>query len=189
MLTTLEMLCAAALLCLGDARTQSLHRVAARANRLALLLQRPAQSLSVAEGKELAGLREVETYDEAMFTPEHAVFKAAHNAMFVALARHAGGGAGEGAAGSAGGCFYLDGPSGGTTAALVAAGYARSGLFTANWHPETVAALRRQLPEENVAAARADAALRSEPLAAQPLAALYIDGCVGSRVTYLVYCG
>ena len=71
--------------------------IVARANCLALLLQRPSRSLSVPEGKELLGLRETETDDEAAFMPEHAAFKAAHNAMFVfvALARYAAGEAGR----------------------------------------------------------------------------------------------
>lgn len=150
---------------------QAMHKMAARANRLAVLLQRPVETLTVAEAKELAGLQNTETYDEEVFTAEHAAFKAAHNAMFVDLSRYA---AGDGA------CFYLDGPQGGTTAALLGAGFERRKLFTANWHPETAVALREHLPAENVAAGRAEHALRAGLFATQPFAGLYIDGCGGS---------
>jgi hypothetical protein len=161
----------------GTAVRQHMHRMAARANKLALLLAKPADTLTVAEAKELSGLQSTETYDESEFTAAHAAFKASHNRMLIDLARDAA------AAGSTshGPCFFLDGPGGGTTSALLAAGFEASNLFTANWHPSTVVTLRRLLPESHVAAATASEALRSQSIfGACPFSALYIDGCGGA---------
>ena len=174
-----------AIILLACGSRQTMHKMAARANRLALLLQRPEHMLTVPESKELAGLRETETYDEEAFTPEHSAFKRLHNQMLVDLASYAAAAAGSGSSADCGSSnctfFYLDGPGGGTTRHLIDAGFDKSNLFTANWHPQTTVALRQYLPEENVLAARAEQALLSNPLfATQPFTALYIDGCGGA---------
>jgi len=155
------------------------HKAAARANRLDTLLRKPADVLSSGERKEAEGLRARETYDEASFSPGHAAFKAAHNAMFIALAAYCGEETPR--------VFYLDGPGGCTTEAIVAAGYDRSHCFTANWHPSTCAALEAPPHSlENVANCRAEVALRT-CFASTPFSALYLDGCGGST-TPLVEC-
>lgn len=155
----------------GAARQRS-HRAAARANRLSTLHSK--HSLSTAERKELTGLTAVDTYDEHGFSPEHAAFKNSHNAMLVDLATYCGG--------LDGNVFYLDGPGGRTTDTLVSAGFARSQLFTANWHPGTCAVLQsspHSLHADNVALALADEALLSA-FQHVPFAALYLDGCGGT---------
>ena len=156
-----------------SAARQTMHKLAARANRLASLLRK--ETLTVAETKELAGLRDTDTYREDEFSLEHAAFKSAHNEILLQLATYACGNSNE--------CsfFYLDGPGGGTSKHLIEAGVERRNLYTANWHPQTVVSLRQFLPEENIATARADEALRHHPrLATLPFAALYIDGCGGA---------
>lgn len=155
----------------GAAVSQAMHKMSARANRMAVLLQRQ-NALTAAEAKELAGLQSLETYDESVFTEAHAQFKASHNAMFIDLHRYAGGGP----------CFYLDGPGGGTTSALLAAdGFSSADLFSANWHPSTAEALRQLLPETQVACGSADEALSSPTIfGRQPFASVYVDGCGGA---------
>ena len=157
---------AAAALSTGSA-VQRGHKIAARANRLDVLLRRPARTAE--EDKELIGLAAQDTYDEGSFTPSHAAFKAAHNDVFVDLLRHCD---------YSGTAFYLDGPAGKSTAALAAAGVDRSRCFTANWHADTSAALREFLPHENVAESRAEDALR-ENFNGVAFSTVYLDGCGG----------
>jgi len=76
--------------------------------------------------------------------------------------------------------FYLEGPDGGTTAALRAAGLGSAQLFTVNHFAETCAALRRPphaLLHATVGAA--ETALSRPPLAAVPFASFYLDACSG----------
>ena len=87
--TLLALLPAAAALSSPGWQAQRAHKVSARANRLDTLLRRPART--VAERKEIDGLRRHETYDESAFSAAHARFKASHNARFVDLATHCGG--------------------------------------------------------------------------------------------------
>ena len=139
----------------SGAPIQRAHKASARANRLAVLLRRP-EVLSTPERKELSGLQREDTYDEGGFTPAHAQFKEAHNTIFVDLAKHLDD--------LDACCFYLDGPQGHTTTELVAAGFDRSLLFTANWHPTTCAALQAPphgLIPSQVAQSCADEALCS----------------------------
>ena len=162
--------------CSDDAAGYNVHKASRAANRLNALLDAPFDSLSDAEQKELSGLAGVDKYDEGTFTPEHAAFKATHNQVLVDLARHCGG---EDPT-----CFYLDGPGGRTTQALIDAGYSRARLYTANWHPTTCDALTaspHRLPKANVARCRAADALRSESGAFGSVRfhALYLDGCGG----------
>jgi len=154
--------------------TQPLHKAFARANRLAVLMARPVESLEAFEQKELQGLLRQDTYDESKFSTEHAAFKAAHNAVFVQLAQHCGG--------LGGNLFYLDGPNGRTTQSLLAVGMERSQLYTANWYPTTCASLMappHSLPECNVAASRAGKAL-SDDFRRTSFKAVFLDGCGGA---------
>lgn len=145
----------------------------ARATRLDAL--RAAPSLSPSERKELDGLlRRGDTYRAAEHPAAHAAFKAEHNAVLVALARHCGGADAR--------CFYLDGADGGTTAALRAAGFGTAQLLVANPYAETCDAL--EAPPHalaHVSRARAEDALREPPLAGAlgSIAAFYFDGCSG----------
>ena len=164
---------AAALSTNAGAALQRAHKVAARANRLDDLLRSSRSgALTTAEGKEMAGLTSADTYDEDTFSAEHATFKDAHNRAFATLARFCGGTDGD--------AFFLDGPAGKTTQALFAAGFDRSRLCTANWHPSTCAALLAA-PHglANVANAHAEDALRTH-FSDVPFSALYLDGCGGA---------
>eukprot|EP00961_Rhodomonas_salina_P085264 1144834-Rhodomonas_salina.1 len=74
--------------------------------------------------------------------------------------------------------FYLDGPDGGSTAALRGAGFESHNLFVANLFPETCATLAtppHNLLETNVFCGRAEVAL-AETFQSIPFAALYLDG-------------
>ena len=160
---------------IDGALCQQQHKASARQNRLSSLIAKPVNALSAAESKEMAGLRRLDTYDEASFSPEHTTFKESHNAIFIDLAVN-------------GGClkrasplFYLDGPGGSTTSALLAAGFQREQLFTANWIQSTARALcsaPHHLHSANVAALPAAEALRTT-FAGVPFAAVYLDGCGG----------
>ena len=155
------------------AALQRAHKVAARANRLDVLLRRE-HALTTAETKELAGLTHADTYDESTFSAAHAAFKDAHNRAFVDLAMYCGGADTN--------LFYLDGPGGKTTQTLIANGFDRTQLFTANWHASTCAALHsppHSLPAENIAKLLAEDALRTH-FCDVPFSALYLDGCGGA---------
>ena len=126
--------------------------------------------------KELRGLARVDTYDEDSFSQGHSEFKMAHNAAFGSLAAHCNGLASTAAV------FYLDGPRGRTTQSLLALGFDRRLLFTANWHKDTCAALKAS-PHRvtNVIHARAEDALGSADMFAQcRFDAVYLDGCGGA---------
>jgi hypothetical protein len=154
------------------AAIQRERKAAARNNRIQRILQRSASVRTLAERKELASLLAFDTYNECEFTTEHANFKAAHNKMFVDLALYCGIADAR--------CFYLDGPSGRTSEALLDAGFDRAQLYTANWHATTCDALRsspRQLA--NVAEAFAEDALHG-CFGSVPFTALYLDGCGGA---------
>lgn len=177
---------------LPGAPLQRAHKVSARVNRLAALLRRAP--LTTAEFKELSSLRREDTYDEGGFSPAHAAFKQAHNVMFVDLAGHCSkisSVSSNGACmGSDSRCFYLDGPGGCTTATLVASGFERSQLFTANWHPTTCDALRaspHSLAATNVALSPADEALRDGLFARVGFSAIYMDGCGGAVAPLVLF--
>lgn len=122
-----------------------------------------------------SAVRQIDTYDEDSFSSSHSDFKASHNAMFIDLARYCT------PAISTSKLFFLDGPSGKTTASLLAAGFERSQLWTANWHDSTCAALSappHSLASERVAPLSAEEALRS-CFRDVPFTAAYLDGCSG----------
>jgi hypothetical protein len=157
---------------------QRLRRSVSRENRISVLEQQQqkaanAQGLTNAESAELAGLLTKrasfeEQYDPNSFTEEHKAFKASHNAAFVALARYCeqerkmnmATSASEGAMN----LFFLDGPDGATSSALIlGGGFEPTQCYSANRHLSTCDALCTSgggiLPPENVAHASAVEAL------------------------------
>ena len=112
---------------------QRRHRAEARQRRLDELAHVVEDDpREVSRARELAGLlARGDTYAVADHSAEHAAFKRAHNRVFAALARRLDGPV-----------FYLEGPDGGSTRALRAAGVATDRLHVANPHASTCAALR-----------------------------------------------
>lgn len=175
----------------GQAKRR-LEKAVRREDRIAILQQQmlrnnknddnnnnSSSSITHSERQELKGLLETrqtfeEQYNAESFTEKHLQFKATHNDAFIALGRY---------------CererdrillrksdyssnrpkesiqlFYLDGPDGGTTSALLdRGGFDPSQCYVANRHECSCDALRRsgggRLPEENVVLATAAEAL------------------------------
>jgi hypothetical protein len=157
---------------------QRLRRSVSREDRISVLEQKAAAhslvGLTDAESAELAGLLTKrasfeEQYDPDSFTEEHKAFKASHNVAFVALARYC-----EqerkrmASGGEAMNLFFLDGPDGATSSALILGGFEPIQCYSANRHLSTCDALCTSgggiLPPENVAHASAVEALTATAL-------------------------
>ena len=159
---------------------QRRHRAEARQRRLDELHVVGVDG-AAASARELEGLlARGDTYDARDHGAAHAEFKRAHNRVFAALARRLNGPV-----------FYLDGPDGGSTAALRAAGVATDRLHVANPHASTCAALRAP-PHAlaRVVHARAEDALATDAaLRTAPLCAAYLDGCSGRAAPLIAMVG
>eukprot|EP00457_Paulinella_chromatophora_P006664 gb/GEZN01006683.1/.p1 GENE.gb/GEZN01006683.1/~~gb/GEZN01006683.1/.p1 ORF type:complete len:404 (+),score=44.13 gb/GEZN01006683.1/:311-1522(+) len=161
-----------------------LQRSVRLANRLSALEEKnrlagvSEAEMSELRGLEARGLLMEEQYTPLDFTPEHRAFKAMHNAALVALAKYC-----QSVSSAPINIFYLDGPDGGTTSALIKAGFAPAQCFTANRHDTTTRKLLLTgLPKENVVHATATEALSAMPRGAFgniSFSALYLDGCGG----------
>ena len=161
------------------AQNQRRQRSEARHNKLSDILREAAGG--GADAADLAALRGLmsrgDTYDSAMFTPPHLEFKAAHNAICIALAEWVAAG-GDGRKPNV---FYLDGSDGGTTVALRCAGFHTSQLHVANMFEETVEALLlppHSLDRDRIVHGRAEDALSGHFRTAD-IGVYYLDGCSG----------
>jgi hypothetical protein len=153
-----------------------LEKAVRRENRILTLSSR-SDPLSNAELKELDGLQKAdlryeEQYCVTDFSEAHMAYKAAHNDIFISLARFcqsqsknalstSDAGTSSASTSPAIKVFYLDGPDAGTTCALQSAGFDSTQCYVANRHASTCDALRSYLPHENVVHASASDALTS----------------------------
>jgi len=155
----------------GERRRQRLA-AEGRHRRVSWLLGQQGD-LAPTEHAELTWLlRRGDTYDASSYSASHAAFKAEQNAVFASLASSLGGAASP--------VVYLDGPDGGSTSALRAAGFATDQLHVANPHASTCAALSAPPHSlEHVAHASAEEALASEQWRSRAFCAAYFDGCGG----------
>jgi hypothetical protein len=164
-------------------KKQRQQRGEARHRRLEQLLEQPLLGPAV---KELAGLRSLgDPYDAKLFTSDHADFKSRHNDAFLCLAERLGGRRQQpGEQERRCPVFYLDGPDGATTSALLAAGFDReTELYMANEWEESVKTLRSPpflLGCQNCLLGRAQDVLGTESLRDVPFVAAYLDMCGGS---------
>jgi hypothetical protein len=187
----------------GEANVRK-NRAARREDRTSALQRRMAEGslLSTAEQKELNGLLKCgsvfeEQYCIDDFPYEHVQWKAAHNNVFVSLARYC---QDDSTSATPINVFYLEGPDAGTTLALNNGGFDAAQCYVANRHASTCEKLRSHLPRANIAHADASEALTSQELAGRdsntptnddnnkqnegtfrdiPFAAYYFDGCGG----------
>jgi hypothetical protein len=187
-----------------------MEKAVRREKRISSLSTR-TDPLSNAELKELDGLLKADlVYEEQYcvtdFSVEHTAYKAAHNDVFVCLARFCQSHLKKDLSGSDTGTsastspaikvFYLDGPDAGTTFALQSAGFDSTQCYVANRHASSCDALRSFLPHENVVHASAADALTSTnkqsigststitqdnvgAFGDIPFSAYYFDGCGG----------
>mmetsp|Transcript_22027 Transcript_22027/g.63157 ORF Transcript_22027/g.63157 Transcript_22027/m.63157 type:complete len:298 (-) Transcript_22027:1630-2523(-) len=125
--------------------------------------------------KEYQGLVSLgDPYDPDLFTSDHAEFKMSHNEAFASLARNLGDD-------KVYPVFYLDGPDGGTTSYLLAAGFDCTDLYMANEWKESVSTLRSDpfhMPAEHCLLGRAQDVLRDDFVDVE-FVAYYLDGCGG----------
>jgi len=142
----------------------------ARQRRVDELECGPASGLRDRRGELNGLLSRGETYSVADYSAGHQAFKEAHNEVFALLAQRLGGPEAR--------VFFLDGPDGGSTAALRARGFTTDQLYVANPHADTCAALTA-LGLTHVTQARAELALISPATASVPFCAAYLDGCGG----------
>ena len=161
------------------AQNQRRQRSEARHNKLSDMLREASGGGS--DAADLAALRGLmsrgDTYQSENFTPAHLEFKAAHNAICIALA----GWVAAGDDGRKQNVFYLDGNDGGTTAALRSAGFDTMQLHVANMFEETVEALLlppHSLDRDRIVHGRAEDAL-SGHFSTTGMGVYYLDGCSG----------
>ena len=127
--------------------------------------------------KEYDGLLSLgDPYDPSLFTRSHMKFKTSHNEALASLVRNL-------CDEPKGGCpvFYLDGPDGGTTSHLLAAGFNSDQLYVANEWEKSVSVLRSNpydLIAENCQLGRAQDALRVHWDDVE-FVAYYLEGCGG----------
>ena len=158
---------------------------AGRDNRISTLeALRAARAISKPELAELLGLLAGgDTYDAAGFPPQHRAFKAAHNAVLVALTQYCQRAAHKGSdapAPAGPNCFVLDGRGGLSSRALRDdAGVDAARIYVANRHADTIQCLRKAgLPVANTAHASAqDALARDGPWGDVAFTAIYLDAC------------
>lgn len=176
-------------------RNHLMTRQLKREDRISFLegTQRNGVELSIPEQKELQGLLStnngneevgdfVEQYSSLGFSEEHVAFKSSHNQVFARLitycqSKHAD---------RIINVFYLDGPCGGTTEALLMSSSSSLSAaarpleahqcYTANRHASTCRALRKRFPVVHVQHASAEHALLQ---ASVPFHAFYFDACGG----------
>ncbi|GMH91482.1 hypothetical protein TL16_g12071 [Triparma laevis f. inornata] len=141
---------------------QLIHKSNARQSRLEHLTSQ--SDLNSTERLELTGLRaRGDTYNSSLFTETHVHFKNLHNTIFSTLTN------------IDDTLFYLDGPQSTTTRHLLATGYDNDKLYTANYFGETVAELKRLIP--NVFEGSASEVLKSLDV---NFDGYYLDSCTGS---------
>jgi hypothetical protein len=179
-------------------RNHVMTRQLKREDRISFLecSRRNGVELSIPEQKELQGLLStnngtsgdldasnfVEQYSSLGFSDEHLAFKATHNQVFARLisycqSKHAD---------RTINVFYLDGPCGGTTEALLMCSspspptasrpLEAHQCYTANRHASTCRALHQRFPAVHVQHASAEQALLQ---ASVPFHAYYFDACGG----------
>jgi hypothetical protein len=159
----------------GQAKAR-LEKSIRRENRISFLqqqLQKQDQGdddiiITEDEKRELKGLLKLrenfeEQYNPESFNEEHLYFKTMHNDAFIALAKYC---QEENVSNEDINVFYLDGPDGGTTSALIdRGGFDASQCYVANRHESSCCALRMsgggRLPDNNVVHATAAEALSS----------------------------
>jgi hypothetical protein len=175
---------------------QHLQMNVARENRIAQL-----EELAVrtdAQEAALQGLRQKsnsfeEQYDPSLFSDKHHAFKAAHNQAFCQLANYCCSSNEEDDDGALNALFYLDGPDGLTTKALLDF-QSKDGtdncfqahqLYVANRHEASCVKLRREtpLPDANIVCESAATALQQymygDESGSPSFVAYYLDGCGG----------
>ena len=155
----------------------------ARYRRLQELQDLSAQQqlLSIEMHKELEGLRSKgDPYDADLFSADHTAFKQGHNRAFAILGRHSFGHETTTTA-TTRPVFYLDGSNGGTSQALLEAGYDKdTELFVANeWTDTTLALQGPPLELPNIYGGSAATALATT-FRDVPFGAAYLDGCGGA---------
>ena len=127
--------------------------------------------------KEYDGLLSLgDPYDPALFTRNHMEFKTSHSEALASLVRNL---CDEPKGDSP--VFYLDGPDGGTTSHLLAAGFDCDQLYVANEWKGSISALRSSpfdLSAENCLLGRAQDFLRDNWDDVE-FVAYYLDGCGG----------
>ena len=172
---------------IGQAK-QRLQKAVSREDRISVLelkmkrtlasVGRGEDPLTAAEKAELDGLLKVrsnfeEQYDPLTFTAEHLEFKAMHNDAFIALSRYCERDRHRMVPENRGSekyeqkpinLFFLDGPDGGTTSAMIDRGnFEPEQCFVANRHASSCESLRisggGRLPDQNVIHATAAEAL------------------------------
>jgi hypothetical protein len=179
---------------------QHLQMNVARENRIAQLEELDVRT--DAQEAALQGLRQKsntfeEQYDPSLFSDEHRAFKAAHNQAFCQLANYCYNGGSnkeEDDDGALNALFYLDGPDGQTTKALLEfQGNDGTGncfqahqLYVANRHEASCVRLRREtpLPDANIVCEAATIALQQlgdngDASSRPSFVAYYLDGCGG----------
>ncbi|KAI2489401.1 hypothetical protein MHU86_25186 [Fragilaria crotonensis] len=179
-------------------RNHVMSRQLKREDRISFLeySRKNGVELSIPEQKELQGLLStnsddssdtdisnfVEQYSSLGFSEEHVAFKATHNQVFARLisycqSKHAD---------RTINVFYLDGPCGGTTEALLMSSNSSPSTtarfiepyqcYTANRHASTCRALQQRFPAVHVQHASAEDALLQTSV---PFHAFYFDACGG----------
>ena len=151
-----------------------LQRHVKREDRVAFLQE--SGGLSETEEKELKGLMSTnfsEQYSSEGFTDEHMTFKATHNHVFLKLSMYC-----QAMHDSNINLFYLDGPCGGTTKALLPT-FDLQQCYTANRHESTCQALLADQGLVNVEHASAAEALNGGAFSDLDFHACYFDGCGG----------
>lgn len=162
--------------CIDGGRNLRRAKAAARANRIETLRTTATREF---EKKELAGLlSRGDPWDPSHFTESHSSFKAAQNEQFVRLALHC---ANETARRP--NVFYLDGREGGSTCALLSAGFVVQQLYVANNFDHVCMALKAAphhlVPNQVLTSSAEDALSGDSPFASIPFTAFYLDGCSG----------
>jgi len=157
----------------GEGRRRR-NKAEARQRRVdELELLRSTKPLDEAKHGELTGLlSRGDTYCSSDYTEAHHAFKRVHNQVFVSLALRLGGPRAR--------VFYLEGPDGGSTAALRAGGFTSDQLYVANPHAESCRILTEPPASLiHLTRARAETALAAPDTADVPFCAAYLDGCSG----------